>query len=139
MRQRLLTFSTLATLLFLLTPPARAADPPKEQSKDKKPDVAADINKPRADARKISFEASEGTWMSVDVSPDGRTLVFDLLGDIYSLPIAGGKATALTSRPRLGLPPALLAGRQVDRLRERPRRDREHLGHGRRRPEPRAR
>ena len=34
--------------------------------------------------------------MSVDVSPDGQTLVFDLLGDIYTMPIAGGKATALT-------------------------------------------
>jgi Tol biopolymer transport system component len=35
--------------------------------------------------------------MSVDVSPDGGTLVFDLLGDLYSLPIAGGKATRVTS------------------------------------------
>ena len=35
--------------------------------------------------------------MSVDVSPDGRTLVFDLLGDLYTLPITGGKAARITS------------------------------------------
>lgn len=38
---------------------------------------------------------TEGTWMSVDVSPDGRRLVFDLLGDIYTMPIAGGTATPI--------------------------------------------
>lgn len=48
-------------------------------------------------ARTISFETDEGTWMSVDVSPDGETLVFDMLGDIYLLPIAGGEAVPLTS------------------------------------------
>jgi Tol biopolymer transport system component/imidazolonepropionase-like amidohydrolase len=63
------------------------------------PDVAANINKPSADARKISFETSEGTWMSVDVSPDGNTLVFDLLGDIYTLPVTGGTAKAISSGP----------------------------------------
>ena len=35
--------------------------------------------------------------MSLDVSPDGRTVVFDLLGDLYTVPIAGGHATRLTS------------------------------------------
>ena len=103
MRKRLPTFATLlllAVLSFLSpAPAARAADPPKEGAKDKKPDVAADINKPRADARTIAFDASEGTWMSVDVSPDGQTVVFDLLGDIYALPIAGGRAKPLTSGP----------------------------------------
>lgn len=44
----------------------------------------------------LAFEATEGTWMTVDVSPDGSTLVFDLLGDIYSLPIAGGEARLLS-------------------------------------------
>ena len=58
---------------------------------------------PRADslpleaARRLRFTTSEGTWMSLDVSPDGRTIVFDLLGDLYTLPIAGGKATRITS------------------------------------------
>ena len=77
---------------------AMAADAPTPPAA-KAPDVAADINKPRADARRISFDTTEGTWMSVDVSPDGRTLVFDLLGDIYTLPISGGTAQAISTGP----------------------------------------
>src|SRR5262249_23792164 len=42
----------------------------------------------------IEFTTDEGTWMSLDVSPDGRTIVFDLLGDLYTLPIDGGTARA---------------------------------------------
>ena len=47
--------------------------------------------------RTLSFTTDEGTWISLDVSPDGRRIVFDLLGDLYTLPIAGGKAVRLTS------------------------------------------
>ena len=46
--------------------------------------------------REIKFNSKEGTWMSVDVSPDGSTIAFDLMGDIYTMPISGGKATPVT-------------------------------------------
>jgi Tol biopolymer transport system component len=46
--------------------------------------------------RSVSFATDEGTWISIDVSPDGRSVVFDLLGDLYLLPIEGGKARALS-------------------------------------------
>jgi len=47
--------------------------------------------------RQMDLDTDEGTWISLDVSPDGRTIVFDLLGDLYTMPITGGPATALTS------------------------------------------
>ncbi|MCW5922237.1 MAG: PD40 domain-containing protein [Saprospiraceae bacterium] len=43
----------------------------------------------------VEFTTSEGTWMCLDISPDGKTIVFALLGDIYSMPITGGTATPL--------------------------------------------
>lgn len=52
---------------------------------------------PLITTRTLAFTTNEGTWISLDVSPDGRTLVFDLLGDLYTLPITGGKATRITS------------------------------------------
>jgi WD40 repeat protein len=47
--------------------------------------------------RTARFTADRGTWMSVDVSPDGQTLVFDLLGDLYTMPASGGSATRITT------------------------------------------
>ena len=52
---------------------------------------------PLEPAREIAFDTSEGTWMSLDVSPDGTRLVFDLLGDLYTLPIEGGEASRITN------------------------------------------
>ena len=57
----------------------------------------ADGTLPLAPTRSLEFTTSEGTWMSLDVSPDGRTLVFELLGDLYTLPVEGGQATRITS------------------------------------------
>ena len=52
---------------------------------------------PLKPARTLSLDTDEGTWISVDVSPDGETIVFDLLGDLYTIPLAGGDATPLTA------------------------------------------
>ena len=46
--------------------------------------------------RTFSLDTDEGTWISVDVSPDGETVVFDLLGDLYTIPLSGGEAVPLT-------------------------------------------
>jgi Tol biopolymer transport system component len=50
---------------------------------------------PLEPTRHVRFATDEGTWMSLDVSPDGRTIVFDLLGDLYTVPIEGGRATRI--------------------------------------------
>ena len=55
-----------------------------------------DITTPRGETRTISFTTDEGTWMSVDVSPDGETVAMDLLGEIWLVPISGGKASPIT-------------------------------------------
>ncbi|MCZ6918887.1 MAG: amidohydrolase family protein [Gemmatimonadetes bacterium] len=47
--------------------------------------------------RTIHYDMREGSWISLDVSPDGRTIVFDYLGNLFTLPIGGGEATQLTS------------------------------------------
>lgn len=47
--------------------------------------------------RTIAFDTSEGTYMNLDVSPDGTRIVFDLLGDLYTMPVEGGEATRITS------------------------------------------
>ena len=46
--------------------------------------------------REVKFTTSEGTWMSVDISPDGSRIAFDLMGDIYTMPVSGGIATPVT-------------------------------------------
>ncbi|WP_394132315.1 amidohydrolase family protein [Shewanella maritima] len=56
------------------------------------------VNAPaQAPLEKVDINVSEGTWMNVSVSPDGKHVVFDLLGDIYQMPISGGEAKALAT------------------------------------------
>src|SRR6186713_865621 len=50
------------------------------------------VSLPLKATRSVEFTTDEGTWISLDVSPDGKTIVFDLLGDIYSIPVEGGDA-----------------------------------------------
>jgi Tol biopolymer transport system component len=43
----------------------------------------------------VKIDVDEGTWMNLDVSPDGKQIAFDLLGDIYVMPMAGGTPTRI--------------------------------------------
>lgn len=90
----------MALAAAALIPAARAQQPPAAP----KWDVAADLGP----STKAAFDTSEGTWMNVDVSPDGRRIVFDLLGDLYVMPIGGtGSASAdrITSGPAFDMQP----------------------------------
>ncbi len=60
------------------------------------PDTSWDVTKPRGRTRDIDFTVDEGTWTSLDVSSDGKWVVFDLLSQIYRVPAAGGPAESLT-------------------------------------------
>jgi len=55
------------------------------------------VERPAADTQPVAIDVSEGTWMSLDVSPDGKMVAFDLLGDIYEVPIGGGTARSVSS------------------------------------------
>jgi imidazolonepropionase-like amidohydrolase/Tol biopolymer transport system component len=56
-----------------------------------------DVANPPGPWRDIPIDTTSGTWMALDVSPDGREIVFDMLGDIYTMPIAGGEARAISA------------------------------------------
>jgi len=72
--------------------PAGIAESPTGGKKDQK----WDVNARHGPGHDVPLDLTEGTWMNLDVSPDGREIAFDLLGDIYVMPITGGEARPLT-------------------------------------------
>ena len=74
-----------------------AATPPVEGDEDEDDKPKWDVQAPPGPSRDITIDVTQGTWMSVDVSPDGQEIVFDLLGDIYVMPISGGTARPIAS------------------------------------------
>jgi imidazolonepropionase-like amidohydrolase/Tol biopolymer transport system component len=73
-------------------------DKKDDKKKDgKKDEKRWDVNNPPGPFTEATIDVHEGTWINVDVSPDGKEIVFDLLGDLYTIPIGGGEAKALTS------------------------------------------
>ena len=68
--------------------PEQAPEPMPEAEEE---DSAWDVNNPPGvEITEVPINVNEGTWMDVDVSPDGRIVAFSLLGDIYTMPIVGG-------------------------------------------------
>ena len=71
-------------------------------AQNKKDKEKWDVSNPKGEwnYKDLKFTTDEGTWMNLDVSPDGKNIVFDMVGDIYIMPITGGKAKVL----REGIP-----------------------------------
>src|ERR1700712_5358560 len=81
--QRLIVIAALLSLNFNVN------------AQDKKEPKKWDVSNPEGPYKEVSFSVNEGTWMNVDISPDGKEIVFDLLGDIYAMPVDGGSAKVL--------------------------------------------
>lgn len=113
-RKQALLGALLSTSLLAAPLGAFAQDSHAGQHREKwvEPDVIVVSDKPVADngdkdgkkkglpletTRTVEFETDEGTWISLDVSPDGQTIIFELLGDLYTMPVAGGEATPLVT------------------------------------------
>ena len=108
---RLACFSLIAFVVCLVTMRADATPEPHvsliptslmQEADTTKADTTKAKKKkdkplPLEAGRTVSFTTDEGSWLSLDVSPDGQTLVFELLGDLYTVPITGGTATPVTS------------------------------------------
>ena len=104
--QYMLSLRLLGTLCLAFVFPAalRAQEQPVALGTPSPTDSATpastwDVTAKHGPTRELEWATDEGTWMSVDVSPDGQTLTFDLLGDIYTMPISGGEATRLLGGP----------------------------------------
>jgi Tol biopolymer transport system component len=91
MRARWISTFLLAAALIL---PGHAYQEKKDAAPDKDTKEKKDL--PLEGARTIAFSTDEGSWISLDVSPDGKSVLFELLGDLYTVPIAGGDAKRIT-------------------------------------------
>jgi Tol biopolymer transport system component len=98
-------FSLVASFVVITsiaaqTPPPVPAEEKKadaEKKDEKKDEKKWDVNNPPGPQYDVPIDVTEGTWLSLDVSPDGNEIAFDLLGDIYTIPMTGGEARSLTS------------------------------------------
>src|SRR5690606_32708495 len=98
---------TIPAVLLLLAIPTTAASAQQQGGAPAAERRAArwDVSARHAPVREVDSETDEGTWMSVSVSPDGRRIAFDLLGDIYATPVEGGEATRIAGGPAYEVQP----------------------------------
>ncbi len=92
---RRLRLVVAGTLLLGVTAPVASQTPTQTDSAAKA--AMASKSLPLIPTLALSLTTTEGTWLSLDVNPNGAGLVFELLGDLYTLPLTGGRATRITS------------------------------------------
>ena len=92
----------LCTSLFAIQPALASAVHAQdaevtEDADAKEEDAKWDVSAPAgATITQVPIKTDEGTWMDVDLSPDGRRIAFSLLGDIYTMPGSGGDPTRIS-------------------------------------------
>ena len=79
-------YKLIAGIIFLSNILCVQAQEKKEKEKEKK----WDVSNPEGHYKEVSFTVNEGTWMNVDISPDGKEIIFDMIGDIYNMHATGG-------------------------------------------------
>jgi Tol biopolymer transport system component len=97
MPARVARLLTALTFIAVVGAAPSAQDAPAQKADAGKSEKAPRKDLPLVPTRTISFETTEGSWLSLDTAPDGKTIVFELLGDLYTLPMTGGTATRITS------------------------------------------
>ncbi|MDT0627382.1 amidohydrolase family protein [Alteromonas sp. W364] len=91
------TFGSLALAsLLTISSISFADDNNPEAKKEEKPYASWDVLNPPMELNSIDISTDETTWSSLDVSPDGKRFVFDMLGDIFIASAEGGDAEPLT-------------------------------------------
>lgn len=90
------TFMKLTMIVIILSSTSQMVVA-QDENTDSDSTETEELNElPLKPGREFSFDLTEGSWISVDVSPDGKTIVFDFLGDLYTIPIEGGEAVQIT-------------------------------------------
>lgn len=93
-RARLWGAAALVCAIWLVAPAPMAGQDQTPGTGNDKDDAPKTL--PLEPERTIAFTTDEATWLSLTISPDGRTIAFELLGDIYTLPIEGGEAKLIS-------------------------------------------
>ena len=76
---------------------ALAAYPTLALAEEKKETPKWDVSSPPGmTTREVPISTDEGSWMNIDLSPNGKTMAFDMLGDIYVMPVGGGTPTRIS-------------------------------------------
>lgn len=88
MKKQLTRTLLSASLACILATPVYAEESKKEDDK-------WDVSTPQGEVKTIKIDTDESTWSNLDIHPNGDSIIFDMLGDIYTMPITGGEATPL--------------------------------------------